>query len=113
MLDDIKFLFDLIDRFYKKKTETKEKQNFDKVLTAIYKLRNLRKSGTNTVDIETLQRDAGLKKLDILNAIEAAKEKGWITDTVDLQKIHHLYLKADGALYVEGLLEEVQEKGSR
>ena len=38
MLDDIKFLFDLIDRFYKKKSESKEKQNFDKVLTAIYKL---------------------------------------------------------------------------
>ncbi|MDR9770187.1 hypothetical protein [Acetomicrobium sp.] len=61
MLDDIKFLFDLIDRFYKKKTETKEKQNFDKVLTAIYKLRNLRKSGTNTAILKLYNVMRGLK----------------------------------------------------
>ncbi|WP_213698089.1 hypothetical protein [Acetomicrobium sp.] len=82
MLDDIKFLFDLIDRFYKKKTETKEKQNFDKVLTAIYTLGN---NGKKSVDLKTLQHDAGLKKLDVLNAIEAAKEKDWIIEVGSLQ----------------------------
>ena len=110
MLDDIKFLFDLIDRFCKKKSESKERQNFDKVLTAICKLRNLRKSGTNTVDIETLQRDAGLKKLDVLNAIEAAKEKDWIIDAGDLQNPYAWLLKSKGILYVEGLLDDAQKE---
>jgi hypothetical protein len=84
MLDDIKFLFDLIDRFYKKKTETKEKQNFDKVLTAIYTLGN---NGNNSVNLEALQRDAGLKKLDVLNAIEAAKEKNGLS-MQEVRKTH-------------------------
>ena len=107
MLDDIKFLFDLIDRFYKKKTETKEKQNFDKVLTAIYTLGS---NGKKSVDLKTLQRDAGLKKLDVLNAIEAAKEKDWIIDTGTLGEEHAnaWLLKRNGVMYVEGLLEEVQ-----
>ena len=109
MLDDIKFLFDLIDRFCKKKSESKERQNFDKVLTAIYKLGN---NGGNSVDLETLQRDAGLKKLDILNAIETAKEKGWIIDagTLGVEHANAWLLKRNGVMYVEGLLEEAQKE---
>ena len=107
MLDDIKFLFDLIDRFCKKKSESKEKQNFDKVLTAIYKLGN---NGKRPVDLEALQRDAGLKKLDVLNAIEAAKEKDWIIDAGDLQNPYAWLLKSKGILYVEGLLDDAQKE---
>lgn len=107
MLDEIRSLFDLMDRYYKKKAESAERQNFDKVLTAIYKLGN---NGANSVDLETLQRDAGLKKLDVLNAIEAAQEKDWIIDAGSLENQYAWLLKSKGILYVEGLLEKAQKE---
>ena len=110
MLDDIKFLFDLIDRFYKKRTESKERQSFDKVLTAIYKLGN---NGKRPVDLEALQRDAGLKKLDVLNTIETAKQNDWIIDCRSKQKPYLWLLNSNGILYVEGLLEEAQKESSK
>ncbi|HOP33471.1 MAG TPA: hypothetical protein PKU94_08845 [Candidatus Hydrothermia bacterium] len=68
---------DLADNFNEKKQHDEARNNFDRVLTAIYQLG---RNGHLAVSLETLQQYAGLKKLDVLSVIEEATGKDWTID---------------------------------
>lgn len=108
IFDEVKAILELVDKFNEKRQHDEVRNNFDRVLTAIYQLG---RNGHQAVSLETLQQHAGLKKLDVLNAIEEATGKDWVIDVGSFDTPHSWILKPMGVLYVEGLLEQVKKHG--
>jgi RIO-like serine/threonine protein kinase len=107
---EVKAILDLVDKFNEKKQHDEESNNFDRVLTAIYQLGM---NGHQIVSLETLHQHAGLKKLDVLNAIEEATKRGWIIDAGSKQIPNNWGLKTKGIVYLEGLLEQAKSEYRR
>ena len=103
---EVKAFLDLVDKFNEKRQHDEVRNNFNRVLTAIYKLG---RNGHQAVSLETLQQHAGLKKLDVLNAIEEATGKGWIIDAGTNEVPNCWGLKTKGILFVRGLLEQAKK----
>ena len=102
MLGELKNLFDIIDAVSKKKKANNKLKNRDTVLTAIYFLGN---DGRNAVTSYQLENEGGFSKLQILEAIEAAKEKDWIIDAATMGGQQWL-LKLDAQYYIKAIIRE-------
>jgi len=98
---DIVGLLGFIDRILEKRRVNAAQRIRDKVLVAIYKLGN---DGRRAVAPSELETKGGFSKLQIFEAIEAAKSQDWIIDASSFDGMAWM-LKNKAIYYVEGLLE--------
>lgn len=102
MLNELKALFDLIDKVLEKRRASDAEKMCDKVVIAIYKLGD---NGKWSIDAGRLEREGGFAKVEITQAIEMAKEQGWIIDMSTHDGMAWA-LKPKAIYYVKGLLGE-------
>jgi len=107
MIENLRFLLELLDRFCMEKQQSQKEHNLSTVLIAIYYLGG---NGAYSVDLESLQKETGLSKLEIFDAVRTAEERGLIIDARSMDKPHDWLLNLDGILYTEGLIEKIQKE---
>jgi len=107
MIENLRFLLELLNKHCMKKQQNQKEQNLDRVLIAIYYLGG---NGAYSVDLESLQKETGLSKLEIFDAVRAAEQRGLIIDARSMDKPHDWLLNLDGILYTEGLIEKKQKR---
>jgi len=103
IIETMRYFLELLNKHCMKKQQNQKEQNLDRVLIAIYSLGG---NGAYSVDLETLQTETGLSKLEILDAVRGAEERGLIIDARSMDKPHDWLLNLDGILYAEGLIEK-------
>lgn len=100
MLSELKALFDMVDKILEERRASNVEKMRDKVITAIYKLGD---NGKQAVGTERLEQEGGFSKVEIIQAVEMADEKGWIIDTSTFGGMAWA-LKPKAIYYVKGLL---------
>ncbi|MGB6872724.1 MAG: hypothetical protein WBE46_01040 [Dehalococcoidia bacterium] len=101
MLSELKALLDMVDKVLEKRRTSNVERMRDKVVTAIYKLGG---NGGKAVKAERLEQEGGFSKVEIIQAIEMAKEQDWIIDMSTHDGMAWA-LKSKAIYYVKGLLD--------
>ncbi|HUM44002.1 MAG TPA: hypothetical protein PKI14_13740 [Fervidobacterium sp.] len=107
ILETMRYFLELLNKHCMKKQQNQKEQNLDRVLIAIYSLGG---NGAYSVDLESLQKETGLSKSEIFDAVRAAEQRGLIIDARSMDKPHDWLLNLDGILYTEGLIEKKQKR---
>jgi hypothetical protein len=102
LFNELKALYDLVDKAAEKRRVSDAVKMRDKVVIAIYKLGGNGKQG---VDAKQLEKEGGFSKVEIIQAIEMAKEQDWILDVSSHDGLAWA-LKPKAVYYVRGLLGE-------
>lgn len=100
MLNELKALFDIADKILEERRANNAEKTRDKVIIAIYKLGD---NGNQAVEAERLEQEAGLSKIEIVQAVEMASERDWIIDASTFGE-EAWALKPKAVYYVKGLL---------
>jgi hypothetical protein len=100
IIGELKDLYDLVDKVQGKRHASNDEKMRDKVAIAIYKL-----GGNRSVEAERLEQEGGFSKVEIIKAIEMAKEQDWIIDCSSHDGMAW-GLKPKAVYYVKGLFGE-------
>ena len=103
--DELKTLIGFYEKYQSRKTITKQQKMFDLTLINMYKLGNNGRSVISENDLITLQ---GLSKMDLLNSLKEAEQKGLIKD-ISSHEGRRWVLSLDGIKYSESLIEQIQK----
>jgi hypothetical protein len=102
IIGELKDLYDLVDKVLGKRRASNDEKMRDKVIIALYKLGD---NGKRSIDAERLEREGGFSKVQIIQAIEMAKEQDWIIDASTYGGMAWM-LKPKAIYYVKGLIGE-------
>ena len=105
IINELKTLVELYEKYQIYNTNTKQQKNFDLVLINMYNLGNNGKIGVIENSLNKIQ---GLSKMDFFLSIKEIERRGLVSD-ITSHDHRQWILTLDGIMYTEALLEQIKK----